>query len=71
MVEIRIVNPGKIRGYSYPVCKKTLFTYTAYISTGYLCSQTSGPSCSKLMTTFDNVMLKFHMFLSETRQYFC
>ena len=25
MGEIRIVGPGKTRGYPYPVCKKTLF----------------------------------------------
>ena len=25
MGEIRIVSPGKTRGYPYPVCKKTIF----------------------------------------------
>ena len=31
MGEIRIVGPGKTRGYPYPVCKKKIYKITLYV----------------------------------------
>ena len=46
MGEIRIVGPGKTRGYPYPVCKKFISRFSIFLLSSYVRMQTVFSNCN-------------------------
>ena len=66
MGEIRIVGPGKTRGYPYPVCKKRYFQSQSMLCLP--CHPTfNGSSLPKLLSSLAVCALQYdHLFITQT-----